>query len=201
MTLWNAQQVAAGIRARGGPPLAGPVLFLDRDGVVVEERNYLKDPEEVALVPGAAEAIRRARASGYHVIGVSNQSGIGRGLYRESDFAAVQRRVDALLAAAGAAFDAFFYCPHAPEQGCRCRKPAPGLLEEASRLFCWPDARSWVVGDKLADVELGLAAGLQVVLVRSGHGCTQEGALAGRGVPVREDLAAAVDFILGRDRE
>jgi D-glycero-D-manno-heptose 1,7-bisphosphate phosphatase len=200
MTLWNAQQVTARIQARGGPPLMGPVLFLDRDGVVVEERNYLRDPEQVILLPGAAEAIRRARAAGYHVIGVSNQSGIGRGLYRESDFAAVQRRVDALLEAAGAAFDAFFYCPHSPEEGCRCRKPGPGLLEEAARLFRWPAAGSWVVGDKLADVELGLAVGLRALLVRSGHGRAQEGSVAGRGVPVREDLAAAVDLILGRDR-
>jgi D-glycero-D-manno-heptose 1,7-bisphosphate phosphatase len=200
MTLWNVQQVMARIQAQGGPPLAGPALFLDRDGVVVQEKNYLKDPEEVMLMPGAAEAIRRASGSGYHVIGISNQSGIGRGLYRETDFAAVQTRVDALLAAAGAAFAAFFYCPHAPEENCRCRKPAPGLLEEASRLFRWPVADSWVVGDKLADVRLGLDAGLRAVLVRTGYGRAQERCLADLAVPVKEDLAAAVGFILGREQ-
>ncbi len=174
-----------------------PTLFLDRDGVLIEDRGYVHDPGEVALLPGVPEALARARAAGLRLVGLSNQSGIGRGLYGESDFAAVQARVDELLAAGGVRLDALFYCPHAPGDGCRCRKPAPGLLEEAARLFAWPRRGSWLVGDKLGDVDLALAAGLAAVLVRTGQGETAAARLDGRaGVLVVADLPAAVAAIL-----
>ncbi len=178
---------------------ARPVLFLDRDGVLIEDLHYLREPARVRLERGAADALRRARAAGYDLVGLSNQSGIGRGLYTEEEFAAVQRRVDDLLSADGIALDALFYCPHAPAAGCRCRKPGPGLLEEAALLFTWLPALCWLIGDKRSDLQLARAAGLRACLVRTGKGAAAERELAGGEADlVAEDLAAAVPLILER---
>jgi D-glycero-D-manno-heptose 1,7-bisphosphate phosphatase len=184
----------------------GPVLFLDRDGVVIEDRHYLADPADVVLVPGAAAAIRAARAAGYAVVGVSNQSGIGRGRFGEADFARVMVRLDGLLAAEGAAFDAFYYCPHGPQDGCRCRKPRPGLLEEAADRLPWQAQTSWLVGDKASDIRLARDADLGAVLVRTGYGGGEEAEVrriwAGdEMVHLAADLPAAVALLLARDRD
>ena len=176
---------------------AGPALFLDRDGVLLVDRHYLAEPEQVELIPGAGEALCRAREAGLRLVGVSNQSGLGRDRITAAQFTAVMERFDALLAGAGCPLDAFFYCPHAPEAGCRCRKPAPGLLEEAAAVVPFTAAGSWLVGDKLSDVDLALAAGLRPILVRTGYGAEQERGLGDRaGVLVRDDLPAAVEAIL-----
>lgn len=175
----------------------GPVLFLDRDGVVIQDRHYLSDPELLTLIPGSAEAMRKARERGFRLVGVSNQSGLGRGRFTTDAFMAVQEKLDQLLTIQGAGFDAFFFCPHAPEANCRCRKPAPGLLEEAAALVPWQAPGSWLVGDKLADVDLALRTGLGAVLVRTGYGAEQELILGDRSaVHVVDDLAAAVEGIL-----
>lgn len=186
-------------------PLAGrdPILFLDRDGVVVVDKNYLADPAEVELVPGAAAAMRRARDGGFRLVGVSNQSGLGRGKFGSRDLAAVMARLDDLLEAEGVGFDAFYYCPHAPEDGCSCRKPAGGLLAEAAERFTWDPAASWVVGDKIDDVGLGRRAGMGAVHVATGHGGEHRPKVrAAFGddalVFFADDLAQAVDLILGR---
>jgi histidinol-phosphate phosphatase family protein len=179
-----------------GPPR--PVLFVDRDGVLLVEKDYLADPAEVELVPGVPEALRRAREAGLTIVGLSNQSGLGRGRFTVAQFEAVMRRFDAILGREGVPLDAFFYCPHAPQDACRCRKPAPGLLEEAAAVLAWDPARAWLVGDKVSDVDLALAAGLRPVLVRTGHGRAQEALLGDRrGVLVAEDLPAALTVILG----
>lgn len=180
----------------------GPALFLDRDGVVIVDRDYLSDPEGVELVPGAAAAMVRAAAAGYLLIGLSNQSGVGRGRFGLAELEAVMERVDLELLRHGVALDAMYYCPHAPEDQCRCRKPGPGLLEEAAASFRWDTSRSWVIGDKASDVELGRRHGLGAVLVGTGYGA-REGArvetdwpgdpLVGRAA----DLAGAVRLILG----
>jgi histidinol-phosphate phosphatase family protein len=112
----------------------GPVLFLDRDGVVIADRDYLGDPREVQVLPGVAATMLAAREAGFAVVGVSNQSGLGRGFFTPADFTAVMERLDELLARQGAEFDGFYYCPHAPKEDCDCRKPKGGLLEEAARL-------------------------------------------------------------------
>ena len=185
-------------RDPAAPAASRPTLFLDRDGVIIVDRHYLDDPADVQLEAGVPAALRRARASGYRLVGLSNQSGLGRGLFDLATFAAVMARLDALLRDEGCALDAFFYCPHAPVDACACRKPAPGLLHEAAREMAWEPERSAMVGDKLADVDLALDAGLQPILVRTGHGVGAEAALGGRvGVPVCDDLAAAVAWLLG----
>lgn len=184
-----------------GETVVRPTLFLDRDGVIVVEKDYLRDPDAVELVPGAATALRRAREAGFQLIGVSNQSGLGRGRFGPAEFGAVMTRLDELLAAAGCPLDGFFYCPHAPDDGCACRKPGTGLLAEARRAFAWDPVRSWVIGDKVSDVDLARAAGLRGILVLTGHGAVEVDRLGDRPeVLVRRDLAAAVAAILEEAR-
>ena len=179
----------------------GRALFVDRDGVIIADADYPGNPAAVRLLPGSAMALARARAAGYLLIGVSNQSGIGRGYYGEADFAAVQRCVDAELAAAGAGLDALYYCPHAPAANCRCRKPRPGLLDEAVTRFRWRPDRAWLVGDKLSDAELARTAGLRAVLVRTGKGEGRAGNLPpGDPVLVVADLAEAVSCLLSGEK-
>lgn len=183
-------------------PLERPALFLDRDGVVIVDKDYLSDPEGVELVPGAAAAMVRAASAGYRLIGLSNQSGLGRGRFGPEQLAAVMSRVDLELSAHGAAFEAVYYCPHAPHEGCRCRKPGPGLLEEAALSFRWNPSRSWVIGDKASDVALGRRNGLGAVLVATGHGAEHaelvRARYAGDARVLRAaDLPAALDLILG----
>lgn len=194
MVVWKQPDTALGSPRQ-------PALFLDRDGVVVVDRHYLADPDKVELVPGATAAMLRAKEAGFLLIGVSNQSGLGRGKFGFADLAAVMTRLDVLLEAAGVPFDAFHYCPHAPGEGCRCRKPALGMRDDAAVRLTWDSELSWMVGDKEADVAFGRAAGLGSVLVRTGHGRTEEPAVqsswaADPRVRVADDLPAAVDLIL-----
>jgi D-glycero-D-manno-heptose 1,7-bisphosphate phosphatase len=186
------------LRSSSVPPRGVvPVLFLDRDGVLLVEKDYLSDPEAVELIPGVDVALRRARAAGFLLIGVSNQSGIGRGLFSHEDFSAVMERFDEILHFARCPLDAFYYCPHAPGDRCNCRKPALGLLVEAARDFSWDPQRSWLVGDKISDIELANAAGLRSILVCTGHGSAHADRLIEEHeTRVAVDLPAAVDLIL-----
>lgn len=181
----------------------GPVLFLDRDGVLIEDCHYLSDPDLVVLVAGVPAALRAARDAGFSLVGVSNQSGLGRGRFSPDDLAAVMGRLDELLVDAGAPLDAFHYCPHAPDADCNCRKPRPGLLEEAARRTPWDRGTSWVVGDKGSDIRLARDAGLGAVLVRTGYGAGEEAAVKEHWgddplVLVADDLTGAVALILER---
>lgn len=182
-------------------PRAGPTLFIDRDGVVIVDRDYLADPAGVELLPGVPAALRTAAAAGYALVGISNQSGVGRGRFGQAELEAVMERVDRALAESGTGLDAMYYCPHAPQDGCRCRKPGPGLLEEASAAFRWDAERSWVIGDKASDVELGRRLGLGAVLVATGYGAAERARVAAarpddERVLFAADLAAAVGAIL-----
>jgi D-glycero-D-manno-heptose 1,7-bisphosphate phosphatase len=169
-------------------------VFLDRDGTLIEEVNYLSAPEQVKLIPGAAEAVRRLNAAGVLVVVVTNQAGVARGIFPESRVGAVHAHLSALLAARGACLDAFYYCPHHPTAGtgayrvaCECRKPKPALLLTAARELDIDLARSWMIGDKLCDAEAGRAAGCRTILVRTGHGSELPA-----DVEAVSDLAAAV---------
>ena len=108
-------------------------VFLDRDGTIIEEVNYLAHPEQVKLLPGAAEAIREWNAAGVLVVVVTNQAGVARGYFPESRIVEVHAHLDALLAAHGARIDAYYYCPHGPNDGCECRKPLPEIGRASCR--------------------------------------------------------------------
>jgi D-glycero-D-manno-heptose 1,7-bisphosphate phosphatase len=179
-----------------------PAIFLDRDGTLNEEVDYLCDPDELVLIPGAAASVARLNAMGVPVIVVTNQSGIGRGRFTWDDFHAVMARMDELLAAEGARVDGVYIAPHHEKgQGAYAvvdhpdRKPNPGMLTRAAEDHGLDLARSWMIGDKAIDLEAGRRAGCQVALVRTGYGSKVDGALADL---VAEDLPAALTRILAQ---
>ena len=180
-------------------------VFIDRDGTINIEKDYLFRTEEFEFIPGVPGAIRALNLAGWLVIVVTNQSGVARGYYTEEDVLLLHRHVAGLLENAGARVDAWLYCPHHPSgRGsyalpCRCRKPLPGMLLEAAGRFDIDLESSVMIGDKLADVQAGRSAGCRSVLVRSGYGAAEEKLLP-EGVPVYDDLAAAVrDLVAGHD--
>jgi len=182
------------------PEALRPAVFLDRDGTLVVEREYLADPAEVELVPGAAEALRALRGRGYVLVVTTNQSGIARGYYTEADYRAVAARIEDLLERAGAAVDATYFCPHHPEFGepCACRKPGTGMHLEAARELGLAPERSWFVGDKVKDVLPARTLGGRGILVLTGFGREEEARLP-EGVPAVRDLAEAARVILAGD--
>jgi D-glycero-D-manno-heptose 1,7-bisphosphate phosphatase len=148
-----------------------PGLFLDRDGTLMEDPGYVSRPDQVRLVPGVAAALKRFREAGYALVVVTNQSGIGRGLYSWDDYDAVAARLDELLAPEGLVFDAVLACAHVPEEPCGWRKPAPGMIREAAALLALDVGRSFLAGDKLSDLQAAEAGGLsRAVHVASGQG-------------------------------
>jgi D-glycero-D-manno-heptose 1,7-bisphosphate phosphatase len=156
-------------RPRRDPPV--PALFLDRDGTLVELVPYLSDPAAVRLIGAAVTLIRAANQRGLPVVVISNQSGIARGLFDWHAFAAVERRIEALLALEGATLDAVFACPAAPDSNAPCRKPNPGMLLAASEALGLDLAASWIAGDSAIDLEAGRRAGLRRAwLAPTGHG-------------------------------
>lgn len=167
-----------------------PFAFLDRDGTVIVEKNYLGDPAGVELLPGAAAGMRRLRELGYGLVLVTNQAGVGRGFFTEAAVAAVHQRLTELLAVAGVVLDGIYYCPHHPAAGCTCRKPLPGLIRQAQADLPVDLARSVVIGDKPSDIELGRAVGMRAILVETGYGA-DHAASTGADAVVPDLLAAA----------
>jgi histidinol-phosphate phosphatase family protein len=176
------------------------VFWLDRDGTIVDDPGYLKDPGAVVLLPGAAEAVARLNRVGTVVL-VTNQSGIGRGYMGRDDVDAVHTVVVERLGAAGAHLDHIEICPHAPDDHCSCRKPEPDMILRA-RAALGAFSVEYVIGDKVADLELARATGCHSILVRTGDGAETERALLESGRlgnlcdHVSDDLAAAVDWVL-----
>lgn len=177
-----------------------PALFLDRDDTIVRDEGYMSRPEQIVLLPGAADALRRARAAGFRLYLVTNQSGIGRGYYTLADAEACNRRLEELL---GLAFDGICIAPERPDEPSRYRKPSPAYLLERIAADGLDPARCAAIGDKVSDLECGLAAGVPAALVaRGATGAPREDAAAfaaARGIPVFRSLAAAVDAILAAD--
>ena len=176
-------------------------VFLDRDGTINVEKDYLYQVADFEFVPGAEEAIRRLNQAVLLVIVVTNQSGVARGYYTEDDVEQLHRHINRELARHDAHVDAWFYCPHHPSgKGsyalpCSCRKPLPGMLRAAALRYDIDLEQSYMVGDKQADIEAGMAAGCHTILVRTGYGEKEEQALDGP-VEIRDDLLAAVIAIL-----
>ena len=177
--------------------------FFDRDGVIIEEADYIHDPALVRLCPFAAEAVRAMHDAGRLVIVVSNQSGIARGYFTEADLKAVDARMNELLAAEGAHVDATYYCDHhkkgiIPEYAidCDCRKPKPGLFLRAAKDLDIDLANSFMIGDKESDLEAGINAGCKgVALVRTGHGVHQNIEKIPQAVDVGDVLTAAKELL------
>lgn len=172
-----------------------PAAFLDRDGCIIEDSGFVKDPGAVTLVPGAADAIRRLNSAGWPVVVITNQSGIARGLLSEADYHAVARRTDQLLAGEGAWLDATYMCPHWPELSgpCDCRKPGLKHYRDAIAAFDIDPARSLYCGDKLTDLLPARILGGKGLLVRTGEGSDWECQALEAGFEVVPDLVGAVE--------
>ncbi len=145
-------------------------VFLDRDGTIGEELGYVNHIDRFQMFPYAAEAIRQLNRADIPVIVVTNQSGIARNIFPESLVHEVHKKMVAELAAGGAWIDGIYFCPHKSEDACECRKPNPGLLEQAAREHALDLSGSWIVGDRYADLEMGHAAGTRGILVMTGYG-------------------------------
>lgn len=175
-------------------------VFLDRDGTIIEDVGYLRSPDQIRLLPGAAAAIRRLNTRGLLSIVVTNQSGIARGLYSEEDYLAGERRLDQLLEHEGARLDAHYFCPHLPEVTgpCDCRKPGSLLYLRASERFGIDLTRSWWVGDRVRDIAPAEVFGAPGLLVRSGAGAAEAKKPEAARYLQATDLAEAVELILAR---
>ncbi len=167
-------------------------VFLDRDGTINEDVHFLRRLEDIRLLPGAAEAIRLLNEAGFKVVVVTNQSGIARGLLDEALLDKIHREIEGLISRSGAVIDAWYHCPHHPDQGpggrpgpytaaCPCRKPAPGMLVQAASDLGLDLSGSFMVGDSPRDIEAARAAGTRAVLVLTGKGREAVKHFAGRG--------------------
>ncbi len=145
--------------------MSAPAVFLDRDGTIIEDVGYPRNPEQVNLLPGAPQALARLQRSGFRLVIVSNQSGVGRGIVTPAEAEAVHQRTLAELERREVLIDGFHYCPHAPWEGCTCRKPAPTMLLRAAETLNISLRQSFMVGDKVSDIEAGRRAGCQTVLL------------------------------------
>ena len=168
-----------------------PAVFIDRDGTIMQDADYCSDPQQVKIFPRVAEALRRLKSKGFKVIIVTNQSGIGRGFFTVEQYRAVEAEV--LRQLGDGLIDATYFCPDVPGQHSSCRKPAPGMIVEATREHQIDLARSFLIGDKEIDAECGRNAGLRTIRVRTGFDRETAGSMADW---VAEDLPAAAEIIL-----
>ncbi|WP_320009306.1 D-glycero-beta-D-manno-heptose 1,7-bisphosphate 7-phosphatase [Maridesulfovibrio sp.] len=171
-------------------------ILLDRDGTIIVDKHYLSDPERVELFPNSAQGLKTMQDAGYKLLVTTNQSGIGRGYYSEEDMHAVNTRMSELLSGYGVEVKAIYFCPHAPEEDCGCRKPAPGMFDQAIDDFGLDPKECYVIGDKLCDVELGLARKARSILVRTGKGRREEASCVGKADYIADDLLDAANFII-----
>jgi len=173
-------------------------IILDRDGVInYDSPSYIKSPEEWKPIPGSLEAIALLNQAGYRVLVATNQSGVGRGLFEMATLNEIHDKMHRALGVLGGRIDGIFYCPHAQDAGCSCRKPKPGLLEEISRRLGVSLEGVPFIGDSLRDLQAATAVGAQPVLVLTGKGKkTRKDGNLPEGTVIHDDLAAAVSSLL-----
>lgn len=178
-------------------PQSRKAVFLDRDGTLIRERDYLADPDGVDLLPGVVEALRLLAGAGLALVVVTNQSGIARGLYSQDDYHAVARRLGEELSRRGVEVDATYFCPHHPRftGPCECRKPKTGMYVQAARELGLDLAGSYFVGDRKKDVTPAATLGGTGILVRTGYGRDEETKVE-EGVSVVDSLLDAARLIL-----
>ena len=183
--------------SQAGAEAGRAAVFLDRDGTIIEEVEYLADPKDVQLIPGAVEGLTLLQEAGFALIVVTNQSGIARGFYSEMEYEAVARKLADLLAVEGLRLDSTRFCPHHPERSgdCPCRKPGTGMHRAATEDLGLDTTRSYFIGDRLRDLLPALELGGKGILVRTGYGSQEE-----EGLPpafqVADDLLQAARLIV-----
>ncbi len=179
--------------------IAHKLVVLDRDGVINRDSpEFVKSPDEWLPIDGSIDAITRLSRAGFTVVISSNQSGVARGLFAYADLEAMHAKMQRLVSDAGGRISAIFICPHGPDDGCACRKPAPGMLRKASKYFRAGISDVPVIGDSLRDLEAAAAVSARPILVRTGNGRKTLAKLAGdlRSVAVFDDLAAAATALI-----
>lgn len=174
-----------------------PAAFIDRDGTLIEEVNFLSRVEDLRVFPYTPAALSLLKEQGFYIIVLTNQSGIGRAIYTEADMQAIH---DAMQQRLEGVIDAFFFCPHLPDAGCECRKPNLGMIERAHMQFEIDLENSWMIGDKKLDVETGRNAGIGSALVLTGYGRAHREGIQGQPDVVGEDLLDAVRQIVSFGR-
>ncbi len=170
-----------------------PAVFLDRDGTLIEEVNYLSRVEDLRLFPFTQSAVKSLKDNGFLVIVVTNQSGIGRNVYTEADMHLIHSALQAQLENG---IDAFYFCPHLPCDGCKCRKPGIGMIESAMTDFEIDMKNSWMIGDKKIDIETGQAGQMSTSLVSTGYGTQHKATLEILPTIFAEHLGEAVRHII-----
>jgi len=180
------------------------LVVIDRDGTLNRDpEDYLHGPDDWEPMPGALEAVARLNEAGWRVVIASNQSGLGRGLFDVATLNAVHARMHKALAQAGARVDAVFFCPHAPEEACECRKPLPGLFLQIARRYGVPPSQIVAVGDSVRDACAGVAAGCDTHLVLTGQSAAHRDGTRPPGLPegvtVHDDLLAFADALIARE--
>jgi D-glycero-D-manno-heptose 1,7-bisphosphate phosphatase len=178
-------------------------VFLDRDGTIIEDENYLRDPDRMRLIPGVGPAISRLNANNWAAVVVTNQSGIARGLLSVDDYRATERRLNDLLAKVGARLDGQYFCPHLPELTgpCQCRKPGTLLYRQAAEQLGLDLSRSWWVGDRVRDLLPAKTFGAPGVLLANETGKAVAHEAARHGFLQAPDLRGAVELILNPSSE
>jgi D-glycero-D-manno-heptose 1,7-bisphosphate phosphatase len=177
------------------------LVMIDRDGVINEDSGeFIKSVPEWRPIEGSLEAIAALHRAGWRVAVVTNQSGIGRGLYDEAMLAAIHDHMRAQVRAAGGELAGVYYCPHLPDAGCECRKPRPGMFRALERELGVAVRGAPYIGDRLSDIEAAEAVGARPLLVRTGTGAATESLLGARTVPVFDDLLAAARALLDESR-
>lgn len=169
--------------------------FIDRDGTLIEEVNFLSRVDDLRLFDYTAEAVEELRSNGFHIFVVTNQSGIGRELYTVEDMRSIHSEMQTQL---GGAIDEFYFCPHLPDAGCHCRKPGLGMIEAAYAEFEIDLENSWMIGDKWLDVETGFNAGVSTAMVLTGYGSEHVKTLERSPDIIADTLLDAVRKIVGR---
>jgi D-glycero-D-manno-heptose 1,7-bisphosphate phosphatase len=175
---------------------AKPAIFVDRDGTLIEEVDHLSSVDALRVFPFTLEAIELFKTNGYYVIVITNQSGIGRKYFTEAAMQAIHLSLQDQLSNA---VDAFYFCPHLPDEGCPCRKPGTGMIEAACNDHEIDLARSWMIGDKLIDVQTGKHAGTGSILVLTGYGMTSKVQLQDVNTQIADNLLDAAQMIVGKN--
>jgi D-glycero-D-manno-heptose 1,7-bisphosphate phosphatase len=173
-----------------------PAVFVDRDGTIMHDADYCSDPKQVKVFPEAVNALRRLKEKGFKIIVITNQSGIGRGFFTVDQYRAVEAEVRRQIG--DDLIDATYFCPDAPGQPSKCRKPAPGMVLQAARDYDVDLTRSFMIGDKEIDAECAHNAGVHAIRVRTGFDKMTDGSCADW---VADDLPAAAEIIINCTNE
>ncbi|MBI5681868.1 MAG: D-glycero-beta-D-manno-heptose 1,7-bisphosphate 7-phosphatase [Deltaproteobacteria bacterium] len=175
-------------------------VFLDRDGTINEDSGYIDSPDRLVIIDGAPSAIKKLNSEGFKVVVISNQSGVGRGYFSKEIADSINKKLEDTLKQEDVHLDGIYYCPHHPDDNCKCRKPRTGLLEIAGEELGIDISKSYVVGDKVSDIELALNAGCKGVLVLTGFGKEHKKIIKTKPSYIANDLKDAVEWII-KDRD